>query len=331
MSIAKQAPIRWGILGTGNIATSFCKGLVTLPDAKLTAIGSRSLDTANEFADRFGAPNRHASYAALAQDPEVDVIYIATPHTLHLENTLLCLEAGKAVLCEKPFTINAAQARQAIDAARSRGLFLMDAIWSRFFPMMDGLRALLAEGAIGEVRMVSADFGFRTSFAPEKRIFNPELGGGALLDVGVYPISLASMILGKPDRSVSLADLGQTGVDEGAAMVLGYRGGRLAVLHTATRTRTPHDAVLMGTEGFIRLHSPWWIPQSFTVDRPGQEPQRHDFPFTANGYNYEAAEVQRCLRAGLTESPIMPLDETLAIMETMDDLRAQWGLRYPME
>ncbi len=139
------------------------------------------------------------------------------------------------------------------------------------------------------------------------------------------------MILGTPNRSVSLAELGQTGVDEQAAMVLGYDGGRLAVLHTAVRTRSPHEAVIMGTEGFIRLHSPWWIPKSFTVDRPGKEPQHYDFPFEANGYNYEAAEVQRCLRTGLTESEIMPLDETLAIMETMDQMRAQWGLRYPME
>lgn len=331
MTSSATRPIRWGILGTGNIANSFTKGLITLPDAQLVAVGSRALASANRFGDTYQVPNRHGSYAELANDPEVDAIYIATPHTLHLENTLMCLEAGKAVLCEKPFTINAAEARIAIDAARTRGIFLMEAMWARFFPMMTALRQMLGEGVIGEVRMISADFGFRGDFNPEKRVFNPALGGGALLDVGVYPISLASMILGQPTRIASLAELGKTGVDEQAAIVLGYAGGQLAMLHTAIRTRTPHEAVIMGTEGFIRLHTPWWIPKSFTVDKPKQEPQHFDFPFEANGYNYEAAEVQRCLRAGLTESPIMPLDETLAIMETMDQIRAQWGLRYPME
>ncbi len=180
MTSSQTKPIRWGVLGTGTIANKFCNGLVTLPDAKLAAVGSRTLANANSFGDRFNVPKRHGSYAELARDPEVDVIYVATPHTLHLENALLCLENGKAVLCEKPFTINAQQARQAIAAARSRGLFLMDAMWSRFFPMMVELRRMLAEGVIGDVRMLSADFGYRTAFDAAKRNFNPELGGGAL-------------------------------------------------------------------------------------------------------------------------------------------------------
>ncbi len=323
--------IRWGILGTGGIAVKFATGLQALPDAELAAVGSRAQQSADAFADRFGFTRRHASYAALAADPDVDAIYIATPHPMHAGNMLLCLNAGKAVLCEKPLTINAAETQQAIDLARARKLFLMEAMWTRYLPALVEVRRLLAEGAIGAVRMVSADFGFRAEFNPSRRAFAPELGGGALLDVGVYPISLASMILGTPNRIVSMAELGQTGVDEQSAYVLGYPGGQMAVLHTAVRTRTPHDAVIMGTEGFIRIHSPWWVPRALTIDKPGQTPQGMAVPFEANGYNYEAAEVHRCLRAGRLESDVMPLDETLAIMQTMDTIRGQWGLKYPGE
>lgn len=323
--------IRWGILGTGNIANSFAKGLASVEDGSLVAVGSRSQESADAFADRYGAPKRHATYAGLVNDPEVDVIYIATPHAMHLENMLACLDAGKAVLCEKPFTINAAQAQQAIAHARSKGLFVMEAVWSRFLPLMDEIRRLLAAGEIGEVRMVTADFGFRTKFNPQGRLFNPAMGGGALLDVGIYPVSLAHMVLGAPKRVATLAELGETGVDEQSAYVLGYDSGALAVLSSAIRTKTPQEAMILGTEGSIRLHSPWWIPQKMTVQRSGAEPQEVEMRMTGNGYNYEIAEVQRCLRAGETESPLMALDETLATMRTMDALRAQWGLRYPME
>ncbi len=323
--------LRWGILATGNIASQFARGLAALPDAELVAVGSRSQATAERFGEQFGVPHRHTAYEDLANNPEVDAVYIATPHSLHKENMLLCLEAGKAVLCEKPFTINAAEAREAIDLARRKGVFLMEAMWTRFMPLMVDLRRRLAEGEIGEVRMVQADFGFRTAFDPLKRIFDPALGGGALLDVGVYPISLASMILGRPVEMSSQVTLGPTGVDEQSAQVFKYADGQIALLSSAVRTRTPHEATIMGTEGYIRIHSPWWYPTTMTIDKPGQEAQTLEFPYEGNGYNYEAAEVQRCLAAGKLESEIMPLDETLAIMETMDQLRASWGLRYPME
>lgn len=323
--------IRWGILGTGNIARKFAQGLQALEDAALVAVGSRSQESADRFGDQFQVPRRHASYEELVADPEVDVIYIATPHSLHKENMRLCLEAGKAVLCEKPFTINAREAREAIELARTRGLFLMEAMWTRYIPLMVELRRMLADGVIGSVRMITADFGYRARFNPQSRAFDPALGGGGLLDVGVYPISLASMILGTPDRIASLAEIGQTGVDEQAGMVLGYPGGELAVLHTAVRTTTPQEATIMGTDGWIRIHPRWWIPDTMTIHPAGGEPQTIQVPFTGNGYNYEAAEVHRCLRAGLLESEIMPLDETLAIMETMDRIRAQWGMKYPME
>jgi predicted dehydrogenase len=323
--------LRWGILGTGNIASQFARGLQALPTAKLVAVGSRSQTTADAFGDTFDIPHRHAGYAELAADPEVDAVYIGTPHHLHLDNTLLCLNEGKAVLCEKPFAINAAQAREAINLARRRGLFLMEAMWTRFMPLMVEVRRILADGEIGEVNMVNADFGFRTDANPQSRIFDPKMGGGALLDVGIYPVTLASMVLGRAERIVSLAHLGETDVDEQAAMVLGYSGGRHAVLHTSIRTRTPNEALLMGTEGWIRIHPLWWYPETMTIDRPGQPAETRKFPYEGNGYNYEADEVRRCLQAGKLESDVMGLDETLSIMETLDALRAQWGLKYPME
>jgi len=323
-------PINWGILGTGSIAKKFAAGLTALSDAKLVAVGSRKQETADAFADEFDVPNRHASYEALADDPDVDVIYVATPHTFHKASSILCLEAGKAVLCEKPFTINAAEAEELIGVARERGVFLMEAMWSRFLPTLCKARELLAEGAIGEPRMLAADFGFRAGVDPERRLFNPALGGGALLDVGVYCVSLASMVFGGPPaRIASLATLGETGVDEQSAFILGHDNGELAVLYTAVRTQTGHEARIMGTEGHIHIPA-FWHATGLTLSSGGEQKQI-DAPFEGNGYNYEAAEVMECLRAGRRESDVMPLDETLSIMQTLDRIREQWGLKYPME
>ena len=322
---------RWGILGTGNIASQFARGLAALDDAELVAVGSRTADSAEAFGERFSAPRRHSSYAALASDPDVDAIYVATPHPLHHNNTIMCLESGKAVLCEKPFAINATEAQSMIATARARGVFLMEAMWTRFLPHMVRLRELLAAGTIGEVRMLQVDFGFRTSFNPQGRLFDPALGGGALLDVGIYPVSLASMILGTPQRVTGMAHLGETGVDEQSAMIFGYAGGQLALLSQAIRTNSPHEALLLGTVGKIRVHSSWWKSTTITLSVDGRPDELIDLPEVGNGYNYEAAEVGRCLRAGRTESNVMPLDETLAIMRTLDEVRAQWGLRYPGE
>jgi predicted dehydrogenase len=323
--------VRWGIVGCGKIAALFATGLTTLPDAALVAVGSRAEETAHAFADRFGVPRRHGSYAALANDPEVDVVYVATPHQEHKASTLLCLEAGKPVLCEKPFAINAGETDAMIGAARQRGLFLMEAMWTRFVPLMGKVRALLAAGAIGEVRMVSADLGFRAAPGRPARLFDPAYGGGALLDVGVYVVSFSSMVLGPPKRIVSLPTMGEAGIDEQAAMMLGHDGGALSILSTAIRTTTPHLAAIMGTEGMIEIHHDWHKPTAFTLTVAGKEPERFELPPAGNGYNYEAAEVMRCLRAGLTESPILPLDETRSVMRTLDEIRGQWGLRYPME
>jgi len=323
--------LHWGILGTGLIATKFATGLGVLPDAELTAVGSRSQATADAFGDTFDVPRRHASYQALVEDPEVDVVYVATPHSLHRDHSILAIRAGKAVLCEKPFTINAAEAKQVIAVARQERRFLMEAMWTRFLPAMQRVRQILADGVIGEVRMVTADFGFRAPLDPQHRLFDPYLGGGALLDVGVYMVSLASMVFGPPSRMTGLAHVGETGVDEQSAAILGYDGGQLFLLHTAVRTETPQEAILMGTQGWLRIHSPWWCPDTFTLSIPGQEEEMVQLPYEGNGYNYEATEVMNCLRAGELESTVVPLNESLEIMRTMDQIRAQWGLRYPME
>jgi predicted dehydrogenase len=324
-------PIRWGILGRGGIANSFAQGLRALPDAELLAVGSRSAQDAEAFGEQYGVPHRYGSYAALVEDPDVDVIYVATPHPFHKAHSLLAMRAGKAVLCEKPLTVNAREAAELIDYARAQRLFLMQAMWTRFLPAIGYLRQLLADGAIGEVRLMQADFSFRADFDPHHRLFDPALGGGALLDAGIYPLSLASMVFGPPAGIASHAHLGATGVDEQAAVVLKYAAGQLAVLTMATRTAGPQLAVIRGTEGYITLPPEWLRATRLVITRPGQPDEVVDRPLLGNGYNYEAAETMRCLRAGRLESEVMPLDETLALMETLDAIRAQWGLKYPGE
>ncbi len=333
--------LRWGILGTGAIARKFVAGLAHSPGAVIAAVGSRSQAAADTFGNEFSIPRRHATYEALAADPEVDVIYISTPHHCHQPNTLLCLAAGKHVLCEKPFALNERQAREMVEMARARKLFLMDAMWTRFLPVFAKVRELISAGAIGEPRMIQADFAFRADFEPSSRLFNPSVGGGALLDVGIYPLALSSMVFGTPTSIQGSASLGASGVDEQAAVVLGHPGGRLSLLACGIRTTTAHEAVIAGTEGRLKIHSPWWRGSSVTLipegERTSANPfsgeteRRFDESYPGNGYQFEADEVGRCLRAGRTESAAMPLDETLSLMRTMDALRASWGIRYPGE
>jgi predicted dehydrogenase len=323
--------IRWGILGTGTIARQFAAGLRHVEGAELVAVGSRSSQTADAFAAALGVPRRYASYDDLAADPDLDVVYIATPHPFHRENSLQCLQAGKAVLCEKPFTVNAQEAAAVINLARERGLFLMEAMWTRFLPLFTRLRELMAQGVLGELRLLQVDFGFRAGFNPQGRLFDPQLAAGALLEVGVYNLSLASLLWGRPGRIHSAAYLGETGVDEQSAVILSYAKGRLAMLSSAIRLNTPQEALLIGTDGWLKIHTSWWKATAMTLAVAGQAPQLIEVPFAGNGYNYQADEVGRCLRAGRLESSVMPLDETLAIMETLDEIRRQWGLRYPVE
>ncbi len=322
-------PIRWGILGTGHIARLFARALRSMDDADVAAVGSRTRAAADAFAEEFGVRNRHASYRALAFDPDVDIVYVATPHALHKDNSILCLDAGKAVLCEKPFTINRAQAEEVIRVAAKHRLFLMEAMWTRFIPAVRQATAWIREGAIGEVRMVQASFGFRDD---EDKLFNPALGGGSLLDVGIYPITLAHLAFGKsPARIESMAFLGRGGVDEQAGILLGYEGGGIAVLGSAIQTQTPHDACIMGTAGMIRLHDTFWNATKVSLLPAEGAPTTLSFPHACNGYEYEAREAQACLRAGRLESQTMPHRVTLEVMDTLDAIRRQWGLRYPME
>lgn len=328
--MTSEKSIRWGILGTGNIANAFATGLTFVDDAELIAVGSRRKERAEEFGRRHRVPHRHASYEALANDPDVDVVYVATPHVLHKENSLLCLRAGKAVLCEKPLTINAREAVELIQFAREQRLFLMEAMWTRFIPLVGLLREMLAEGRIGAVHLFVADLGFRMEFDPAHRAFNPALGGGALLDVGVYPLSFASMVLGSPAQVTGMAHIGKTGVDERSAILLEYENGALALLYAAVDTNTPREVLIMGTKGQIRVLPPMHRPEKLILLSRDQE-MPAAIPFVGNGYNYEAMEVMNCLQAGKLESEIMPLDESLEIVKTMDAVRAQWGMKYPTE
>jgi predicted dehydrogenase len=323
-----KSTIGWGILGAGSIATKFATDLQHLPDAQLVAVGSRSLAKAEQFAQDYGVQRAYGSYAEMASDADVDAVYVATPHPFHKEHALLCLGKGKAVLCEKPMAVNAVQVREMVQAARERGLFLMEAMWSRFNPVLGQVQAWLDVGAIGEVRMLTADFGFRSRWNPEGRLLNPALAGGALLDVGVYVVALASMVFrGAPSSVQAAAHIGETGVDEQTAMVFAYEGGGLALLSCAVRTVTPHGARIDGTEGAIEIPR-FWHATTACLIRPGQEPLETTGTF---GYHYEAAEVMACLRQGKVESGTMPLAESIAIAETMDKVRAQIGLTYPPE
>lgn len=323
--------IGWGIMATGTIADKFCEGLKYLEDAEIVAVGSRSKDKALEFSRKHGIKKAYGSYEELARDPEVDIVYIATPHNFHYEGAMLCLENGKAVLCEKPFTLNAREAEKVIEYARKKGLFLMEAMWTRYLPAIIKVREWLKQGLIGEVRYLKADFGYRCKWDPKGRLLNPELAGGALLDVGIYPVSFASMIFGSQPRTIkSLAHIGETKVDEQCAVIFGYDGGRIASLGAALRTDMMNDALIMGTEGMIHIPV-FYCAKSATLRLASGHEETFGPEFEGNGYNYEAAEAMRCLKAGKLESDIMPLDETLAIMRTMDEIRAQWGLKYPGE
>lgn len=322
--------VRWGIIGTGNMASQLSLALSQLPGAQVAAVASRSHTKAVRFAEDAGIARSYGSYEAMLKDPNIDVVYIASPHTEHHDHTIAALQAGKHVLCEKPFALNASEAEAMVAEARRRGLFLMEAVWMRFLPLMDELRALLAQRAIGDIRLLHADFGFRAEFDPQSRLFDLNLAGGSLLDVGVYPVNLASLLFGQPEEIASLAHIGATGVDEQAAVTMRHDGGRLAILSSSIRADTPNEAHIAGDDGTIRIHHRWWVPETMTVTSGTRQETLHR-PMTGNGYGHEASEVMRCIRAGQAESRLMPLDETLAIMRTLDEIRGQWGLSYPQE
>jgi predicted dehydrogenase len=318
--------IRWGILGTGKIARAFANALKDTPDAHLAAVASRTLDNARAFATEFGA-TAYGSYEALAGAADIDIVYIATPHPMHASNARLLLGAGKAVLCEKPFTMNRPEAEQIVALARARGLFLMEAMWTRFMPALAAVRAVIASGEIGPVRQVIADFGFTATTDPAHRVNNPDLGGGALLDLGIYPVSIAAALLGPITSVLAQAELGPTGVDLQTAFSMRHEGGAMSLCSCSLTARTPAELTVSGTLGHVRMNTMFHRATSITVST-GHGMRTIPTPYLGNGYVHEAIEAGRCLRAGLLESAAMPLDETLALMGVLDSIRAQIGLQY---
>jgi predicted dehydrogenase len=322
-------PIRWGILATGWIAGLFASDLKLLPDAELAAVGSRTQAAAERFGDEFGVARRHGSYQALVEDPDVDVVYIATPHPGHYATTLAAIEAGKHVLVEKPFTMDADEASRLIDAARAQNVFVLEAMWTRFLPHIVRIREILAAGTLGDIVSVTAEHGQYFEHDPHHRLFAPELGGGALLDLGIYPLSFASMVLGTPRTVTAVSDPAFTGVDAQTSMILQYGGGAQAILTTTSYAATENAAAINGTLARIDIAGTFYVPTSFkVVSREGEVLETFDAPDPGRGMQHQAAEVHRCLRAGLTESPGLPLSETLSIMQTMDEVRRQIGLTY---
>ncbi|KGE89628.1 MAG: Gfo/Idh/MocA family protein [Phaeodactylibacter xiamenensis] len=321
----------WGIIGPGKIAHKFAQDIAKLDNARLSAVASRSQDRADQFARQYGAPYAYDSYEALLKCPELDVVYIATPHSEHYRNTMACIEAGIPVLCEKAFAFNTTEAREMAALAQRKEVFLMEALWTRFLPTTQKILELIQSDAIGRVVSVKADFGFKADYNPQSRLFNPELAGGALLDIGIYPVFIAYLMMGRPERVHAIARMGQTGVDEELGVLFQMGDGRMAHLHATLLAHTKTEAFIYGEKGTIHIHTRWHEPTHFSLIGEDRRPQNFHFDYDTNGYSYEAQEVMRCLNEGLTESPLWPLSRTLELMETLDRIRAEIGLVYPGE
>ena len=321
--------IRWGVAGPGGIATDFAEAMQLVDGGEIVAVASRSSERADAFGDRFGIATRYGDYAALADDPDVDVVYVATPQSRHEVDAVLYLKAGKHVLCEKPCALNARQVQRMVDEARRGGLFLMEAVWSRFLPAYRALVDVVGSGRVGELLLVEADFGFSLPFDPDHRLYRADLGGGGLLDLGIYPFQLCALLLGHPEHVVAEGIIGQTGVDEQVAAVLRHRAGALGVVKAGITVGMSCTARIAGSQGVVEIPAFMHCPTSITVRSRGgveeiEAPWEH-------GLRFEIDEVHRCLAAGLTESPLMTLDESLGLAATLDEIRAQIGLRFPGE
>lgn len=318
--------VRWGIVGPGRIASKVVADFPHVSGAEVVAVASRSAERARAFADEHGIARSHGSYRAIVDDDEVDVLYIATPHPQHRAVALAALRAGKAVLVEKAFTVTPAATREIVAVARETGRFAMEAMWTRFQPAVVALRELVAGGAIGDVRSVQADLGAQHPTDPADRFYNPAIGGGALFDVGVYPISFAQMVLGTPETVLAHGALAATGVDVEEAVLLGWAGGRSASLLASLRCATPGTARVVGTEGWIDVPPRFHHPHSITLCRNGSEPRRIDAPPVGAGYSHELREVTEAVADGRTESTVMPLDDTVDVQEVMARVAAQLGM-----
>jgi predicted dehydrogenase len=324
---------RFGIIGPGKIATKFCDSFQTLSNEALVyAIASRDGSKAKEFAAKFNAPKYYSSYEELVRDPQVDIIYIATPHPFHFEQTMLCLNHGKAVLCEKPMTISFQQTSKLVELARTKKVFLMEAMWSRFIPALVKMKEIIDKGEIGEVKFMHADFGFIAPPNLEMRTFNKSLGGGAQLDVGVYPMFLTLWLLGKPDYVRAFAGLASTGADENTSAMFGYKNGTVATIYSSFIADSTKEAVITGTKGTITIDAAWHKATSFRVKKNGSEKSElFEIPYQSNGLQFQAVEALQCLREGKTESLNLSLDLSLLMAETADEIKRQIGVKYEGE
>lgn len=323
--------LRWGILATGGIAHSFASDLRTAA-LDLVAVGSRSAQSSERFAAEFEIPRAHSSYEELVADSDVDIVYISTPHPLHAQNAILALEHGKHVLVEKPFTLNAAEAAAVRDVAARHGLLAMEAMWTRYLPHMVRVRELVQSGVLGDVRAVIADHTQKISSDPAHRLNDPRLGGGALLDLGIYPVSFAWDVLGAPVTVNATATLGATGVDDEIATVFTHAGGALSTSLSASHAAGPNTAHVIGTDARIDIDKTWYAPTSFRLVAPdGTVRETYESHIQGRGMQFQALAAERYIAAGRTDSEILPIDETVAIMGTLDEARRQIGLRYPGE
>jgi predicted dehydrogenase len=323
--------IKWGIIGPGRIASAFARALNFLPGARLVAVASTSRERAEAFGENFNIERRYDRYEKLMFDKDIDAVYIAVPHSLHHELAMKCLNSGKAVLCEKPIGINADQMKELSECAERNGVFLMEAMWTRFLPIIKEIKAWIENGLIGEVRLVKANFGFRGDGNPQGRLLNAKLASGALMDIGIYPITLADIIYEESPQTVTSAvNMSNTGVDEESTVIMKYDKGRMAEMSISIKNYIPHEGIIVGTKGEIKIPS-FFMAESAVVEIDGEEPRELCIPFMCNGYEYEAVEVMNCLREGKGESLIMPHKVSIRILEIMDRIRNQWGLKYPEE
>lgn len=328
LTITSDGHIRWGILGTGFIADLQVQDLMD-NGFTVQAVGSRTLETSRSFSEKFSIPTAHGSYEALVADPDVDVVYVATPHTFHHAHALLALNAGKHVLIEKPFTINAREARDIVALAEAKGLVVLEAMWTRFLPHMVRLREIINEGTLGDVRKIVASHNQNLPKDPAHRLNDPALGGGALLDLGIYPVSFAFDVFGAPDSIRASASMTATGVDRQTAAIFGYPEGQQALLDCELDAAGANRAVIIGTEGWIDIESTWYNPTPFTrYDADGNVAEKFDRPVSSRGMQFQAAEMERLIGAGVTAGTVLPPGESVAVMAAMDEVRRQIGLRY---
>jgi predicted dehydrogenase len=325
--------VRWGILGCGKIANKFASDLKLVDDAELVAIASRDKIKSKEFGDKFKPRHAHNSYEDLVKNPEIDAIYIATPHGLHYEHTLLCLRHKKAVLCEKAIALNSRQLKEMIAVARREKVFLMEAFWTKFLPQFEKINEIIHSGVIGEIKLIQSDFGFAAPEPKAQRLWDPALGGGSLLDIGLYPVFLAQTLLGKPAELHAMMTPFQSGVDEQCVITMKFRNNALAVLSSTFASDTPVEAMIAGTKGRIQMRNRFHNSIATIELVIGKEqPQSIDVHREDGfGYQFETRHVNQCLRKGLIESPVMSHQDSLDLMETLDKIRYTCGIVYPAD